>query len=86
MGSGAGTNANVWVDISETIELKKQALAAHPSQLSEEVAEFAGEMARGQAEGHAFEYAEAFPPHHLRPAPARSASPSGGGSRSGGES
>ena len=60
MGSGAGTNANVWVDISETIELKKQALAAHPSQLSEEVAEFAGEMARGQAEGHAFEYAEAF--------------------------
>ena len=60
MGAGAGGAANVWVDISETIELKKKALAAHPSQLSEEVAEFAGEMARGQAEGRDYEYAEAF--------------------------
>ena len=60
MGSGTGASANVWVDISETIELKKKALAAHPSQLSEEVAEFAAEMARGQAGDQEFEYAEAF--------------------------
>jgi len=60
MGSGAGANANVWVDITETIDLKKKALAAHPSQLSEEVAEFASEMARGTAAEQEFEYGEAF--------------------------
>ena len=60
MGSGAGANANVWVDITETIDLKKKALAAHPSQLSEEVAEFASEMARGTAADQEFEYGEAF--------------------------
>ncbi|MCY3647137.1 MAG: PIG-L family deacetylase [Chloroflexi bacterium] len=60
MGSGAGANANVWVDITETIDLKKKALAAHPSQLSEEVAEFASEMARGTAAAQEFEYGEAF--------------------------
>ena len=60
MGSGGAANANVWVDITETIELKKKALAAHPSQLSEEVAEFASQMARGTAESQEFEYAEAF--------------------------
>ena len=60
MGSGGAANANVWVDITETIELKKKALAAHPSQLSEEVAEFASQMARGTAEDQEFEYAEAF--------------------------
>lgn len=60
MGAAAGVNANVWVDIGETVELKKRALLAHPSQLGEEVAGFALQMARGQAEGQPFEYAEAF--------------------------
>lgn len=60
MGAAAGVNANAWVDIGETVELKKRALLAHPSQLGEEVAGFALQMARGQAEGQPFEYAEAF--------------------------
>ncbi|MGH2632085.1 MAG: PIG-L deacetylase family protein, partial [Tepidiformaceae bacterium] len=56
---GAG-QPNTWVDIAETLALKQQALAAHPSQLGPEIHGFAVEMARGSATGQAFEYAESF--------------------------
>jgi LmbE family N-acetylglucosaminyl deacetylase len=56
----AADKLNVWVDITETLELKKQALLAHPSQLGPDAAEFALEMARQSAEGQPFEFAEAF--------------------------
>lgn len=56
---GAG-QPDTWVDIGETLPLKQQALAAHPSQLGPEIQEFAIEMARGSAAGQEFEYAESF--------------------------
>ncbi len=71
---GGSDEANVWVDIAETIELKKQALLAHPSQLDEGVAEFAVQMSKGQASDQPFELAESFrriifdrPPEELAP-------------------
>lgn len=57
---GTAREANVWVDIGEVLELKKQALRAHPSQLSPEIAEFAEQMGRWSAAGQDFEFAEAF--------------------------
>lgn len=58
--SGAA-EANVWVDISETLELKKQALLKHPSQLGPDIVEFAEGMARLSASGRdGLEFAEAF--------------------------
>jgi LmbE family N-acetylglucosaminyl deacetylase len=57
---GTTREPNVWVDIGETLELKRQALRAHPSQLDEGVAEFVVLLGRWQAEGQDFEYAEAF--------------------------
>ncbi len=60
MGAGGSGNVNIWVDIGETIEQKKAALAAHPSQIGPDVGEFAGEMARGIAANQDFEYGEAF--------------------------
>ncbi len=56
----AAERPNVWVDITDTFEKKKEALLAHPSQLGEDVADFATEMARQAAEGRDFEFAEAF--------------------------
>lgn len=52
--------ANVWVDIGDTLELKRKALLAHPSQLGPEITEFAVQMGRASAAGQDFEYAEAF--------------------------
>jgi LmbE family N-acetylglucosaminyl deacetylase len=57
---GAAAQPNVWVDIGDTLELKRKALLAHPSQLGADVAEFALEMARGSAMGQDFEFAESF--------------------------
>ena len=57
---GGAAQPNVWVDITETLALKQQALAAHPSQLGPEIVEFAIEMGRGSATGQPFEYAESF--------------------------
>jgi LmbE family N-acetylglucosaminyl deacetylase len=57
---GATREANVWVDIGDTLELKQKALAAHPSQLGPEIVEFAVMMGRGSAMEQDFEYAEAF--------------------------
>jgi LmbE family N-acetylglucosaminyl deacetylase len=57
---GGSAQPNVWVDIGETLSLKQQALAAHPSQLGPEIQEFALEMGRGSAIGQPFEFAESF--------------------------
>ncbi len=51
---------NVWVDISETLELKKAALLAHPSQLGPDVVEFAEGFARMAGAEQGIEFAEAF--------------------------
>ncbi|HNM77075.1 MAG TPA: PIG-L family deacetylase [Tepidiformaceae bacterium] len=52
--------ANVWIDIADTIELKKKAMLAHPSQLGEDILPFVEAMARGEAQGSEYEFAEAF--------------------------
>ncbi|MBV9282021.1 MAG: PIG-L family deacetylase [Chloroflexi bacterium] len=57
----AGTGSpDYFVDISQTIETKVQALLAHASQVSERVREFVPERARKLGEGQGMEYAEAF--------------------------
>ena len=53
-------NGTAVVDITDTLELKKRALLAHPSQLGDEVPEFATMMAKASAQGHPFEFAESF--------------------------
>lgn len=57
---GSPTEADTWVDIEEVLELKKQALLCHPSQLGPEVADFAIQLGRLMAAGQPFAYAEAF--------------------------
>jgi len=57
---GGTGQPNTWVDIGGTLDLKKRALMAHPSQLGEDAIEFATQMARWGAEGQPFEYGEAF--------------------------
>jgi LmbE family N-acetylglucosaminyl deacetylase len=57
---GAAAQPNTWVDIADTLELKCEALRAHPSQLGPDVAEFAVQMAKWGAEGQDFEFGEAF--------------------------
>ena len=57
---GGSENANVWVDIGETMEQKKEALLAHPSQIGAEVAGFVEQMSRWQATEQPFEFAESF--------------------------
>jgi LmbE family N-acetylglucosaminyl deacetylase len=57
---GGSSNPNVWVDIADTLELKRQALMAHPSQLDESAAGFAVGLAKMSATGQDFEYAESF--------------------------
>ncbi len=57
---GGTEKANVVVDISATLELKKRAMLAHPSQLGPEIVEFAAQMGRWGAEGQEFEFGEAF--------------------------
>ncbi len=61
---------NVRVDITPTLELKKKALLAHPSQLGEDVVGWVMEMGRMQAEGQPFEYAEGFRKIQLEEVPA----------------
>ena len=57
---GGTEKANTFIDIGPTLELKKKALLAHPSQLGEEVLQFVLEMGRSAAEGQPFEFAEGF--------------------------
>jgi len=51
---------NVWVDIADTLQLKKEALLKHPSQLAPDVVEFAEEMARMSGASQNIPHAEAF--------------------------
>ena len=51
---------NTVVDIGDTLELKCKALLAHPSQLGEDVVNFARDLARWMAEGQDFEFGESF--------------------------
>ena len=57
---GGTKEPNLWIDISGTMALKRQALGAHPSQFGEDIIGFVEEMSRGSATDHPFEYAEAF--------------------------
>jgi LmbE family N-acetylglucosaminyl deacetylase len=51
---------NVCVDITSTIDLKKQAMLAHPSQLGPENVQFAEVMGRTSAQGQPFDNGEYF--------------------------
>jgi LmbE family N-acetylglucosaminyl deacetylase len=56
-------NADVWVDIGDTIETKIAALHQHATQIGsrqDEVEKWVREGAQRQAEGHGMEYAEGF--------------------------
>jgi LmbE family N-acetylglucosaminyl deacetylase len=66
---GGSDQPNAWVDITPTLELKKKALMAHPSQLGEDVIGFVLEMGKGTAEGQPFEFAESFRTIQLEPVP-----------------
>lgn len=73
---GTTHEPNLWVDITSVLDLKRQALLAHPSQLDEGVAAFVTVLARETARDQPFEYAEAFrrvvierPPLEPRDAP-----------------
>ena len=66
--SGRGGEANVRIDVAATIELKIAALRAHASQVrnpTPEFDEFVRSMARRNAEGSPYEYAESFRYFHL---------------------
>jgi LmbE family N-acetylglucosaminyl deacetylase len=55
------SNADHWIDITDTIELKVQALKAHHSQVAgRPVEEFVPERARQVGKEHGMEYAEGF--------------------------
>jgi LmbE family N-acetylglucosaminyl deacetylase len=64
---GASGQPNLSVDIADTLELKCKALRAHPSQLGEDVVEFARQLARWGAEGQDFEFGESFRRFVLEP-------------------
>ena len=76
--SGWGGEANVHVDISATIELKIAALRAHASQVrnpTPQFDEFVRSMARRNAEGSTYAYAESFRYFYLGAAPPSQAAP-----------
>ncbi|MCC7366662.1 MAG: PIG-L family deacetylase [Dehalococcoidia bacterium] len=57
---GSSAQSNFWVDITPTIELKMEAMRAHPSQFGEDMVQFGAEMARMQAASQPFDYAETY--------------------------
>ena len=57
---GFAAAPDVCVDISESIETKRAALAAHPSQFGDDIHEFVIGMARNDARDHGFEFGESF--------------------------
>ncbi len=57
---GNAGQPNTWVDIADTLDLKREALRAHSSQIGPDVVEFAVELARWGAAGQDFEFGEAF--------------------------
>jgi LmbE family N-acetylglucosaminyl deacetylase len=61
-------DADTYVDISDTIEIKLEALAQHVSQQAEAAAPWVRERGEqlGQASGEAYAYAEAFKWFHLQ--------------------
>jgi LmbE family N-acetylglucosaminyl deacetylase len=62
-------NADLWVDITETIEAKIAALREHASQVGDrqdEVAKWVREGAQRTAEGHGMQYAEGYKYVRLR--------------------
>lgn len=68
--SARGEQADVFIDISETIELKTRALRAHASQVRNPTPEFDAfirEMARRTAGESGLQYAEAFKYFYLGP-------------------
>jgi LmbE family N-acetylglucosaminyl deacetylase len=52
--------ANYWSDISGTIDLKIEALAAHKSQVSPEAFEWVKQRAAKLGQPHGLAYAESF--------------------------
>jgi hypothetical protein len=66
---GGTEKPNTWVDISPTLELKKKALMAHPSQLGEDVIGFVLEMGKAEAKDQPYDYAESFRRIQLEPVP-----------------
>lgn len=57
---GATGQPNTSIDIGDTLDLKCDALRAHPSQLGEDVVEFAKQLGRWSAAGQEFEFGESF--------------------------
>ena len=57
--SGAA-EANVYIDISDTLDLKKEALRKHPSQLEEDMIDFADQWAAETGKPMGLPAAEAF--------------------------
>lgn len=57
---GAAGESNAVSDITETMDLKIQALLAHPSQLGPDIVGFARELTREMAADQPFEYGESF--------------------------
>jgi LmbE family N-acetylglucosaminyl deacetylase len=57
---GGTEKPNFWVDITGMLDVKRDALRAHPSQLGEDAVEFATTIARWEAAGQPFDYAESF--------------------------
>jgi LmbE family N-acetylglucosaminyl deacetylase len=57
---GASDKPNVFIDIGDTLEVKLQAMRAHPSQFGEDVVGFALELGRFIAASQPFEFGEAF--------------------------
>lgn len=57
---GSSAQSNHWVDITPTLDLKKAAMRAHPSQFGEEMVEIGAGMARMLAAGQPFAYAESY--------------------------
>lgn len=57
---GSSLQSNTWIDIGDVLDVKRRAMLAHPSQFSDEMPGFAEGMARMQAAGQPFEFAEAY--------------------------
>jgi len=60
LGSAGDRDVNTWVDIGPVLETKQRALKAHPSQLGDDIVDFAIQMGRWGAEGQDFEFGESF--------------------------
>ena len=57
---GASGQPNTFIDIADTLDVKCDALRAHPSQFGEDVVQFAVRLARWGAEGQDFQFGESF--------------------------